>query len=268
MPAVQMTGVSKTYRRRGGQPHKAIDKLDLLVESGGVHGFLGPNGSGKTTTIRVLLGLVASDGDGEIRLLDQPVPAGPPRRHRRRGRARRDAAVLPELLRPAEPPAARRDRRRLQGPRRGVPGDRRPARPGRRQVQGLLAGHEAAPRHRRRPAQVTAAADPRRAEQRPRPRRHPRRAGADPPARPRRADHRAAVLPPAGRDPAGRRPRDDPGPRALRRHRPGRTRCWPPPRRRTSACACPTRPLPPRCSPAPASASPPRRSRTARRTGR
>ncbi len=78
MPAVQMTGVSKTYRRRGGQPHKALDSLDLLVESGGVHGFLGPNGSGKTTTIRVLLGLVASDGDGDIRLLDQPVPAGLP----------------------------------------------------------------------------------------------------------------------------------------------------------------------------------------------
>src|SRR5687768_5869452 len=78
MPAVQMTGVSKTYRGRGGQPHKAIDTLDLLVESGGVHGFLGPNGSGKTTTIRVLLGLVASDGDGQIRLLDQPVPEGLP----------------------------------------------------------------------------------------------------------------------------------------------------------------------------------------------
>jgi ABC-2 type transport system ATP-binding protein len=78
MPAVQMTGVSKTYRRRGGQPHRAIDELDLLVESGGVHGFLGPNGSGKTTTIRVLLGLVSSDGDGDIRLLDKPVPAGLP----------------------------------------------------------------------------------------------------------------------------------------------------------------------------------------------
>jgi ABC-2 type transport system ATP-binding protein len=76
MPAVQMTGVSKTYRRRGGQPHKALDNLDLVVESGGVHGFLGPNGSGKTTTIRVLLGLVASDGGGDIRLLDRPVPAG------------------------------------------------------------------------------------------------------------------------------------------------------------------------------------------------
>jgi ABC-2 type transport system ATP-binding protein len=79
MPAVEMVAVSKTYRRRGGAPHKALDELDLLVESGGVHGFLGPNGSGKTTTIRVLLGLVSSDGGPEtIRLLDKPVPQGLP----------------------------------------------------------------------------------------------------------------------------------------------------------------------------------------------
>ncbi|SOC50571.1 ABC-2 type transport system ATP-binding protein [Blastococcus aggregatus] len=79
MPAVQLTAVSKTYRRRGRPPQKALDRLDLLVESGGVHGFLGPNGSGKTTSIRVLLGLVAADpGGGEIRLLDSPVPAGLP----------------------------------------------------------------------------------------------------------------------------------------------------------------------------------------------
>jgi ABC-2 type transport system ATP-binding protein len=73
MPAVQMVAVSKTYRRRGGPPQKALDGLDLLVERGGVHGFLGPNGSGKTTTIRVLLGLVRADG-GEARLFDRPVP--------------------------------------------------------------------------------------------------------------------------------------------------------------------------------------------------
>jgi ABC-2 type transport system ATP-binding protein len=79
MPAVQMTAVSKSYRRRGRPPQKALDRLDLLVESGGVHGFLGPNGSGKTTSIRVLLGLVSADaGGGEIRLLDQPVPHGLP----------------------------------------------------------------------------------------------------------------------------------------------------------------------------------------------
>jgi ABC-2 type transport system ATP-binding protein len=80
MPAVQMVAVSKTYRRRRGRPpQKALDRLDLVVESGGVHGFLGPNGSGKTTTIRVLLGLVSPDHDGgDVRLLDQPVPSGLP----------------------------------------------------------------------------------------------------------------------------------------------------------------------------------------------
>ena len=42
MPAVELVAVSKTYRRRGRPPQKALDELDLLVEAGGVHGFLGP----------------------------------------------------------------------------------------------------------------------------------------------------------------------------------------------------------------------------------
>jgi ABC-2 type transport system ATP-binding protein len=46
----------------------ALDGLDLEVATGEVHGFLGPNGSGKTTTIRVLLGLLRADG-GDARLL-------------------------------------------------------------------------------------------------------------------------------------------------------------------------------------------------------
>jgi ABC-2 type transport system ATP-binding protein len=54
-----------------------VDGLDLVVEEGGVFGFLGPNGSGKTTTIRLLLGLVHADA-GRIRLLDRPVPQGLP----------------------------------------------------------------------------------------------------------------------------------------------------------------------------------------------
>src|SRR3954447_23823421 len=77
MPAVQLVAVSKTYRRRGGAPQKALDGLDLMVEAGGVHGFLGPNGSGKTTTIRVLLGLARADR-GEVRVLGHEVPAGLP----------------------------------------------------------------------------------------------------------------------------------------------------------------------------------------------
>jgi ABC-2 type transport system ATP-binding protein len=77
VPAVDMHAVSKSYARRGRPPQKALDDLDLVVESGGVHGFLGPNGSGKTTTIRVLLGLVRADA-GDVRLLDRPVPGGLP----------------------------------------------------------------------------------------------------------------------------------------------------------------------------------------------
>jgi ABC-2 type transport system ATP-binding protein len=78
MPAVVMEGVTKTYRgRRGRPPQKALDDLDLLVESGGVHGFLGPNGSGKTTSIRVLLGLVSADS-GTARIFDRPVPQALP----------------------------------------------------------------------------------------------------------------------------------------------------------------------------------------------
>ena len=50
----------KTYRTRHGR-QVAVDSLDLRVPLGGVHGFLGPNGSGKTTTIRMLLGLVRPD---------------------------------------------------------------------------------------------------------------------------------------------------------------------------------------------------------------
>ncbi len=40
---------------------RALDQLDLVVRRGEIHGFLGPNGSGKTTTIRVLLGLLRAD---------------------------------------------------------------------------------------------------------------------------------------------------------------------------------------------------------------
>lgn len=64
----------KSYVSRRGR-HVAVDGLNLAVEAGGVHGFLGPNGSGKTTTIRLLLGLARPDS-GEIKLLGQPVPRG------------------------------------------------------------------------------------------------------------------------------------------------------------------------------------------------
>lgn len=52
--------------------------LDLEVPEGSIYGFLGPNGSGKTTTIRLLLGM-ARPLAGTIRLLGDPVPGAMPR---------------------------------------------------------------------------------------------------------------------------------------------------------------------------------------------
>ncbi|MGK5501177.1 ABC transporter ATP-binding protein [Streptomyces sp. URMC 125] len=61
--AISVSGLVKTFGRT-----RALDGLDLEVETGEVHGFLGPNGAGKSTTIRVLLGLLRADG-GTARLL-------------------------------------------------------------------------------------------------------------------------------------------------------------------------------------------------------
>ena len=54
---IEVEGLHKDYRRRRGGRVRALDGLDLSVPAGGVFGFLGPNGSGKTTTIRCLMGL-------------------------------------------------------------------------------------------------------------------------------------------------------------------------------------------------------------------
>jgi ABC-2 type transport system ATP-binding protein len=59
---IEIDGLRKAFTRRRGvraTRRLAVDGLDLAVPAGGVFGFLGPNGSGKTTTIRCLLGLVA-----------------------------------------------------------------------------------------------------------------------------------------------------------------------------------------------------------------
>src|SRR5688572_14682138 len=61
--AIEVEGLIKTFGST-----RALDGLDLAVAKGEVHGFLGPNGSGKTTTIRVLLGLLRADA-GKARLL-------------------------------------------------------------------------------------------------------------------------------------------------------------------------------------------------------
>lgn len=71
--AIEIQGLRKTFRTLRRGPRVALDGFDLFVESGQVHGFLGPNGSGKTTTLRALLGLVRADG-GRMAVLGQPAP--------------------------------------------------------------------------------------------------------------------------------------------------------------------------------------------------
>ena len=63
---VEMRNLRKVYSRRGGEDVVAVEGLDLDIgRPETVHGFLGPNGSGKTTTIRCLLGLI-QPSDGQV----------------------------------------------------------------------------------------------------------------------------------------------------------------------------------------------------------
>jgi ABC-2 type transport system ATP-binding protein len=69
---LEISGLQKTYRGRKGV-RRALDGFDMVVEAGQVHGFLGPNGSGKTTTLRTLLGLIKPNG-GRMAVLGREVP--------------------------------------------------------------------------------------------------------------------------------------------------------------------------------------------------
>jgi ABC-2 type transport system ATP-binding protein len=86
---VAVSSIGLTKRFRGGQ--YAVADLDLHVPEGAVYGFLGPNGSGKTTTIRMLLGLIYPTS-GTHALLGQQFPENA-------------ASVLPRVGALAEGPA-------------------------------------------------------------------------------------------------------------------------------------------------------------------
>jgi len=66
--AIETHGLTKRFRAQ-----VAVDAIDLAVPRGAVFGFLGPNGSGKTTTIRMLLGLVGATA-GTARVLGDEMP--------------------------------------------------------------------------------------------------------------------------------------------------------------------------------------------------
>ena len=174
--------LTKQFGSAGSAGVTAVSGLSFTVEPGGVTGFLGPNGSGKTTTLRMILGLVTPTS----------------------GEARIDGARFAELDAPGRvvgavleaqgfhPARSGRAHLRVAAAALGVP-DRRvdevlglvgladaAGRGGRR----LVARHEAAPGAGHRAAGRPARAGPRRARQRPGPRGHRLAAGVPAGVRP------------------------------------------------------------------------------------
>ena len=66
--SVEFNGVSKRYA------HFSLENVHLELPTGSIMGFIGANGAGKSTTIRILMGLVHQD-QGSVRVLGHPMPA-------------------------------------------------------------------------------------------------------------------------------------------------------------------------------------------------
>ncbi len=67
--AVSLAGVGKDYK------HFTLDDISFELPQGSIMGFIGANGAGKSTTIRIVMGLIHQDR-GAVRVLDNPMPAG------------------------------------------------------------------------------------------------------------------------------------------------------------------------------------------------
>ncbi|WP_129665527.1 ABC transporter ATP-binding protein [Phytoactinopolyspora endophytica] len=89
--AIATSGLVKTFGST-----RALDRLDLTVDTGEVHGFLGPNGAGKSTTIRVLLGLLRADS-GRVEVLGGDPWHDAVAMHRRMAYVPGDVELWPNL---------------------------------------------------------------------------------------------------------------------------------------------------------------------------
>ena len=74
MAVIQTAGLSKRYKDKW-----AVDHLDLRVEQGDIYGFIGRNGAGKSTTLKLLCGL-ARPTQGEALIFGKPIRDGVARR--------------------------------------------------------------------------------------------------------------------------------------------------------------------------------------------
>jgi ABC-2 type transport system ATP-binding protein len=83
--SVRFAGVSKTY------PHFKLDNVDLALPTGSIMGFIGANGAGKSTTIRILMGLIHQDC-GTVQVLGRSMPE-------QQAAAKRDIGFVSEDMR-------------------------------------------------------------------------------------------------------------------------------------------------------------------------
>lgn len=89
--AIEIVGLEKRFGKTA-----ALAGLDLTVAPGEVHGFLGPNGSGKTTTIRILLGLLRANA-GSATVLGQDPWRDVESLHKRLAHVPGDVSLWPNL---------------------------------------------------------------------------------------------------------------------------------------------------------------------------
>lgn len=88
---LRASNISKIYGK-----HKALDKVSLEIKRGMVYGIIGANGAGKSTFMRTVMGLIATD-EGEIELFGETGPKGLQRARRKMEQSIETPALYPEL---------------------------------------------------------------------------------------------------------------------------------------------------------------------------
>jgi ABC-2 type transport system ATP-binding protein len=86
MNAIEISGLSKTFKGKRWSKVEALKDLSLSVEVGEIFGFLGPNGAGKSTTIKTLMGLIEPSA-GKASIMGEDISSP---------KARRQVGYLPE----------------------------------------------------------------------------------------------------------------------------------------------------------------------------
>ena len=219
---IETRNLTKVYRDFWGRPKvQALKALDLQVYRGEIFGLLGPNGSGKTTTIKLLLGLLFAT-EGEALIFNEPTTNVA--KNERIGYLPEES-YLYKFLNAEETlqfygrlfKISRAERNKRVGRLIDMVGlDRRQASPAPRVLQGHAAAHRAGPGPDQQPR-----ADPAgRADLGPRPDRHVRDQAFDPRAARAGQDDRP-VGPPSGRHAGHLRPDRDPASRRAQGDRPG-----------------------------------------------